>query len=89
MNLTLPAGAGVRADALLFGEFSSKVVASLPDEKLGVLEALAKEEGVPLAVIGRVEGSSLIVTLNGQKLIDRPVDGLFKVWRESLPCLMD
>jgi len=48
--------------ALLYGESHSRIVVSLPSEKLQRLQQLAREQGVPLSVIGQVEAGSLRIT---------------------------
>ena len=48
-----------RADGLLFGEGQSRIVVSLTEQKQADVRALAEEQGVPFAVIGRVHGEAL------------------------------
>ncbi len=80
--------AGCRVDSLLFGESASRVVVSLPEERLPELSKMAEREGVPLLVLGCVGGDNLRVAIKGETVIDRPVAELFKVWGEALTCLM-
>ncbi len=48
-----------RWDAALFGETESRIVVSLPEDRLIRLVELCSEEGVPSVVLGRVGGSRL------------------------------
>ncbi len=81
-------GSDWRCDALLFGEAPSRVVVSLPEEKLPALADLARGHGVPIERVGRVGGDRLVVTVNGRALVDESTADLESVWREALPCLM-
>lgn len=48
-----------RWDAALFGEVESRIVVSLPEDRLTGLERLCSDEGVPSTVLGRVGGNRL------------------------------
>ncbi|MCY4527413.1 MAG: phosphoribosylformylglycinamidine synthase subunit PurL [Chloroflexi bacterium] len=48
-----------RWDAALFGETESRIVVSLPGDRLTQLEKLCSDEGVPTVVLGRVGGRRL------------------------------
>ncbi|MGE5618372.1 MAG: phosphoribosylformylglycinamidine synthase subunit PurL [Sphingomonadaceae bacterium] len=47
---------GCRPDGLLFGESQSRIVLSVPPERLPEVERLAADAGVPVAVLGTVTG---------------------------------
>ena len=88
---------GVRVDALLFGESQSRIVVSLPPERLPELERLAAEGGVSLAVLGTVGGRGDGGTArrgDGEmrfrlgRWIDLPVAEMRRVWDTSLERLM-
>ena len=78
-----------RADFLLFGEEQSRILVSLAEENLQRLIQLAKNENVPIAVLGRVMGDRLVVKLNGRKLIDQPVRKIKEVYESSLQRLVN
>jgi phosphoribosylformylglycinamidine synthase len=78
-----------RADFLLFGEGQSRILVSLVEENLERLIQLAKNENVPIAVLGRVTGDRLVVKLNGRKLIDQPVRKIKEVYESSLQRLVN
>ena len=48
-----------RWDAALFGETESRIIVSLPEDRLTQLEKICSDEGTPYAVLGRVGGSRL------------------------------
>src|SRR5690606_17024518 len=76
----------LRTDSLLFGESQSRVVLSLPPEKLPALQTLAAQEKVPLRVIGRTGGDRLQIFVVGNRSIDRSVAELHTAWQEGIPC---
>ena len=60
-----------RWDAALFGEAQSRIVVSLPPEKLGDFGDVCEQAGAPWAVMGAVGGDSMAVS----GLVDIPVSG--------------
>ena len=50
-----------RWDAAFFGETESRIVVSLPEDRLTQLVRLCSDEGVPTVVLGRVGGSRLVL----------------------------
>jgi len=78
-----------RADFLLFGEGQSRILVSLAEKNLERLIQLAKNENVPIAVLGRVTGDRFVVKLNGRKLIDQQVRKIKEVYESSLQRLVN
>ncbi len=74
------ADVGERWDAALFGETQSRVLVALSPDNLASLEALAAEEGVPFAALGRTQGDRMMVP----GLVDLPVAALDGAWRSGL-----
>lgn len=80
----------VRNDALLFGESQSRIICSLEENNLDILEKLAKENSVPIKNIGRVGGDRLIISVrennkNENKiLIDIGVSLMAEKWRNAI-----
>ena len=73
--------AGIREDALYFGESQSRVVISVkPKEKDSVMK-LAKKYAVPIFQIGKVGGKALVV---GSK-IRMPVGDLKAIFDATIP----
>jgi phosphoribosylformylglycinamidine synthase len=79
------AGLGAFADmAALFGESASRVVVSVESGRTAELETLARDSGVPVAVIGRVGGSRLRVAIAGRPLVDESLADLERVWSGAI-----
>jgi phosphoribosylformylglycinamidine synthase len=70
-----------RKDFVLFGEDASRVLVSAPPDRWVRLEALAREEGVPLVRLGAVGGDRLEI----QGALSVEVAALARAWREGLP----
>ncbi len=79
---------GLRHDSLLFGESQSRVVVSVATDKVEMLLALAAQENVPAAVIGKTGGNSFLVTVDGRELINLPIEKMKTAWREAIGCLL-
>jgi len=75
----------IRKDALLFGESQSRIVVSLPSERLESLLELARKHDISLEVIGRIEGDNL----NIDSLVDISVRELTEKWGGTIKCLME
>ncbi|HWP34138.1 MAG TPA: phosphoribosylformylglycinamidine synthase subunit PurL [Thermodesulfobacteriota bacterium] len=86
-ELPLVGGRPVRPEARLVGETPSRVVASVPPERLPRLAALAAEHGVPLARIGVVGGDRLRVSGPGVA-VDLAVAPLREAWRTAFARMM-
>ncbi len=87
IGCTLDLGNSLRADALLFGETQSRIIASLPSSNLASLLALAKESGVEAAPIGRCGGRSFVVRCADREVINLPVETCQRAWKEAIPRL--
>ena len=68
--------AKTRNDGLLFGESQSRIVVSLPQENLVLLQNIAEKYKTPLEILGQVEGDSL----QFDDLIDLKIDEVRKAW---------
>ncbi len=84
LEVDLPRPEGVRLEALLFGEAPSRFVASLPPERLPLLERLCRERGVPLAVLGRVVPGEIRVAAGGEEVFSARVAGEREGWCRAL-----
>ena len=69
-----------RADGLLFGEGQSRIVISLPEKELAAGRAVADEHQVPFTVIGRVQGSALV--LGGKVRV--PLASARRAWQNGM-----
>jgi phosphoribosylformylglycinamidine synthase len=70
-----------RRDFVLFGEDASRIVVSLPHDRLARLEAIAREAGAPLVQLGAVGGDRLEI----QGALSVAVADLARAWREGIP----
>ena len=74
------AASGARWDAILFGEAQSRIVVSLPPERLGALEGICVEEGVNWCELGTVSDYGFAI----DGAIDVPLLELESAWRNGL-----
>ena len=72
------------AAVTLFSESPSRIIVSLNSNNLADLERIAGQNSTPFAVIGRVSGTALDISLNGDELIALEVSELETVWRTAL-----
>ncbi|HEY8368845.1 MAG TPA: phosphoribosylformylglycinamidine synthase subunit PurL [Thermodesulfobacteriota bacterium] len=85
--LPLVGGRPVRPESRLVAETPSRVVASVPPDRVAALEALAARHGVPMARVGEVGGDRLRVTGPGVDL-DVAVAPLREAWRTAFARMM-
>lgn len=78
----------LRADIALFSESQSRILLSASPNQADELEQLIIQHGVPVRVIGRVEGKDLVIHAGGAAVVNRPVQELKQVWEDVIPCLM-
>ncbi|MGE0127363.1 MAG: phosphoribosylformylglycinamidine synthase subunit PurL [Blastocatellales bacterium] len=77
------------APALLFAESPSRIIISLKPEHLDQVKNIAREAGVPCAVIGETGGEELNIACDGKTLIETAVAPMEEAWRGSLPSHLD
>ena len=73
-----------RVDAALFGEAQSRIVVSLPAEKLPQLQRLAATDGVPLTRLGSVGGDRFRLT----RAIDVPLGAVVDALESGIPAAL-
>lgn len=86
-QVELPAS-DLRADIALFSESQSRILLSASPNQADELEQLIVQHGVPVRVIGRVEGKDLVIHAGGAAVVNRSVQELKQVWEDVIPCLM-
>ncbi len=69
-----------RKDFIVFGEDQSRIILSLPEENLEKLTKICKHHHVPMSVIGRVGGESLVIN----DLIHAHVDELEGLYSHAI-----
>jgi phosphoribosylformylglycinamidine synthase len=72
--------AGMRGDALLFGESQSRMLVSVRRKSLNQLRDIARREEVPCEVLGEVRGHAIVI----DGLVDLPVEAARERWRRAL-----
>jgi phosphoribosylformylglycinamidine synthase subunit PurL len=76
--------AGLREVATLFGESASRVVVSAPVHAVAELLSRATAAGVPAAVIGRVGGDRIRISLAGRLVVDESREALEHMWATAI-----
>ena len=75
-------------DALLFGENHGRVVLEVTGACAGQVEKLAAKYKLPLKRIGRTAGDSIVVSVNGEKLISLSVKDAESIWKNTIGEIM-
>jgi len=70
--------------ALLFSESPSRIIVSFDASDVSAVQEIAERNNAPFAIIGRVGGSRLTITVNGDEMIAAEVSELETPWRVSL-----
>lgn len=84
-EVALERDAGVRLDALLFGEAQSRIVLSVAPGDAARAEALAREHGAQLTRLGTVGGDRLRIAAGGEAVVDAAVEALAEPYDTALP----
>src|SRR5438128_6720698 len=74
-----------RADAVLFGEDAGRILIAYPPPVADRIVALARENGAPIADLGEVGGSTLVIQSGDRTLIDARVADLREPWATAVP----
>lgn len=79
---------GIRGSSLLFGESQSRIIITVPKEKIDVaLQSIIKLQ-VPYKVLGHVGGKALQIVGSGWKLRLDTAE-MEEKYREAIPCIMN
>lgn len=76
------ASGGISKEAVLFGETPSRIIITFAAEDLGKVKAALGD--IPCAVIGKVAGANLRISVDESVAIDSPVAELEGLWKNSL-----
>ena len=71
---------GIRPSALLFGESTGRAIVTFDPKAESAVRASAEQSRVPFAVVGRVAGDRLKISLQGRTLVDEQVSALRDLW---------
>ena len=77
-------GSTLPSAVTLFSESPSRIVVTVDPSNLVELEQIAGKNTAPIAVIGRVSGTTLSFRVNGEELIALEVSELETAWRTAL-----
>jgi phosphoribosylformylglycinamidine synthase II len=70
--------------SLLFSESPSRIVISFEPSNARAVQAIAERNNTPFAILGRVGGNRLSITVNGDGAVDANVSELETTWRNAL-----
>ncbi|HYK19831.1 MAG TPA: phosphoribosylformylglycinamidine synthase subunit PurL, partial [Pyrinomonadaceae bacterium] len=70
--------------SLLFSESPSRILVSFSPTDTAAIEDIARSNNIPFAILGRVGGTRLSISVNGQEAIDAEVSNLEAAWRTAL-----
>jgi phosphoribosylformylglycinamidine synthase len=85
LGCSIEIGAGLRADAALFGEMPSRILVTVKPGRRDTMLGLAREMGVPAAVIGQVGGDALRIERQGREIINITVKDAQAAWMDAIP----
>jgi phosphoribosylformylglycinamidine synthase len=94
--VSIAGAAHLRADGILFGEWQSRIILTIQENKLEAASKIISSFSAPWAVIGRVGGDRLTITVAastssaaaapaGRPVIDIDLTALHTTWRLGLP----
>ena len=70
--------------ATLFGESASRAVISVAAGREQDALELARREGVPALVVGRVGGGRVRLSVGGRRVVDESVETAERVWDNAI-----
>jgi phosphoribosylformylglycinamidine synthase len=83
------ANAAFGAVSTLFGESASRVIVSVDSARAAELETMAANGGVPAAVIGRVGGARIRISIGQEPIIDESLVDAERLWSEAIGAYFD
>jgi phosphoribosylformylglycinamidine synthase len=76
--------AEMRDITTLFGESASRVIVSVSESRVSEVLARATKAGVPAALIGRVGGDRVRISVSGRPAIDESREELEQIWATAI-----
>lgn len=77
-----------RKDFLLFGESQSRIIVTVDEEALEGVKSIIGEFNIPYAVLGKVEGQELLISIDDRNEIQMTVADMECSWREAIKCMI-
>ncbi len=78
----------LRNDVLLFGETQSRFIITVKPENLNTVKERMIEGKIPNTILGFVGGKNFKIDINGKEIINLPVKGMNRTWKEAFQLLM-
>jgi phosphoribosylformylglycinamidine synthase subunit PurL len=69
---------------LLFSESPSRIVISFNSSDAAAVQELAERNNAPFAIVGRVGGNELVISVDGEETVRAEVAELESAWRDAL-----
>jgi len=70
--------------SLLFSESPSRIILSFAPAEAAAIEEIARSNNAPFAALGRVGGTRLTISVNGQEAVDAEISDVESAWRSAL-----
>ena len=77
-----------RSDVLLFGETQSRFIITVKPENLDTVKGCMVEGRIPNTILGSVKGRNFKIDIDGKEIINLPVKGMNKTWKEAFGLLI-
>ena len=78
----------LRNDVILFGETQSRFIITVKPKNLDTIKEIMIENKIPNTILGSVNGEKFKIDINGKEIINLPVRGMNKTWKEAFQLLM-
>ncbi|HEY5838264.1 MAG TPA: AIR synthase-related protein, partial [Pyrinomonadaceae bacterium] len=76
--------AGILPASVLFSETPSRIIISFDESARSEIEAIAKDTGSPITILGTVGGDRLRIKVGEQEVVNSRAAEIEAVWRSSL-----
>jgi phosphoribosylformylglycinamidine synthase subunit PurL len=84
ISLESAGSAGILPASLLFSESPSRIIISFDESARSEIQAIAKDTGSPIIILGTVGGDRLRIKIGEQEVVNSRVAEMEAVWRSSL-----
>ncbi|QUH19931.1 phosphoribosylformylglycinamidine synthase subunit PurL [Alkaliphilus sp. B6464] len=88
MGVEVKLDSELRKDIALFGESQSRFIISVRPENLNTIKELIAENKIPNTVLGTIGGESFKISISGEEIINLPIEGMKKTWKDTFELLM-
>jgi phosphoribosylformylglycinamidine synthase len=70
--------------SLLFSESPSRIIISFDPSALESVKKIAEQHNAPFAIVGRVGGDKLVISVGGKQVVNADITDLESTWRNGL-----